>query len=333
MLDPTSDDPIPPTLLSTLLQRPGVPPPFVEIEARVAPPEARTNLMAGDLVEINCASVEGRAWMSTVAPVMRVFERGARAELRSNPTRSEERIWVKLRLTGEDSTDTCYVAARHLDLVEARSHVPLTVVRPPTERNDGEATYISGDLIHTTVAVNLRAAPGARSSILRELGPNAVGAVHPGVERIGATDWVQIELPDITGWVATKHTELFARAEKWIEVDLSAQTLIAWNDRMEDRRLTISSGKPGFRTPLGTFSISRKIPARRTVATVNGEHWDIPGVPWVMVFRSGGYYFHGVYWHNDFGAAVSHGCVTLGVPDAEWLYEWTPPGAPVWIHG
>jgi lipoprotein-anchoring transpeptidase ErfK/SrfK len=51
-----------------------------------------------------------------------------------------------------------------------------------------------------------------------------------------------------------------------------------------------------------------------------------------MVFRTGGYYVHGVYWHNDFGFPVSHGCVTLGVPDAEWLYNWTPAGTPVWIH-
>ena len=207
------------------------------------------------------------------------------------------------------------------------------MARLSTERNAQGAPYLIGDLVHTTVAVNLRAAPGARSPILRELEPNAVGAVLPGAERIGATEWVQIEFSSIQGWVAAKHTRLFVRNEKWIETDLSTQTLIAWNNRVVDRHLTISSGKPGFRTPVGTFSISRKVPARRTVAKVNGEHWDIPGVPWVMVFRSGGYYLHGVYWHNDFGSPVSHGCVTLGVPDAEWLYDWTPVGTPVWIHG
>ncbi len=287
--------------------------------------------MAGDLVEINRPSVNGRAWMSTVATVRRVFERGTRAELLSDPTRSEGTIWVKLRVLDDPAGDSSFVAARYLDLVEARSALPLTVVRPATERDDG-MPYRVRDLIHTTVSLNLRAAPGARSTIIRELAPNTVGTLLSGFERIGDTDWVEIDCIDCVGWLAVKHTQLFARAEKWIEVDLTRQTLIAWNDRVEDARFAISSGKPGFRTPKGTFTILSKTPARRTKATVNGEHWDIPGVPWVMVFRSGGYYVHGVYWHDNFGSAVSHGCVTLGVPDAEWMYEWTPLRAPVWIH-
>ena len=332
MLDYPNDDPIPPAILSPLFDKPPLLQPVVDTDCPVVQAEARTNLMSGDLVEINREAVNGHAWMSTVAPVKRIFEQGTRAELLSDPIRSEERIWVKLRPSDGNTTDACFVATRSLDLVEARSHVPLTMARPSNERIVAEVPYRLGDLVHTTVAVNLRAVPGARTPILRELAPNAVGTVLPGAERIGATEWARLELSDIQGWVATKHTRLFARNEKWIEVDLISQSLIAWNDGVEDRRLTISSGKPGFRTPVGTFSISKKVPARRTVATVNGEHWDIPGVPWILVFRSGGYYVHGVYWHSDFGSPVSHGCVTLAVPDAEWIYDWTPLGAPVWIH-
>jgi hypothetical protein len=299
--------------------------------AAAAPPRLRTNLMTGDLVEINRPAVNGRAWMSTVAPIERVLARGTRAELLSDPTQSEDQIWVKLRLVDEADREACYVASRFLDLVEARSTMPLTVAPRPLRLGAG-APYQIDDLIHTTVAVYLRATPGGQGVILRELSSNTLGSVTSAIASVGETEWVRISLPDITGWVAVKHTKPFARREKWIDVDLSSQTLVAWNDQVEDARLTISSGKPGFRTPTGVFEISGKFPARRTVATVNGEHWDIPGVPWIMVFRSGGYYVHGVYWHNDFGSPVSHGCVTLSVPDAEWLYDWTPSGTPVWIH-
>jgi hypothetical protein len=332
VLDHPVDDPLVPGFLSATLDQAVPHAAGEQLASPVVPSESRTNLMAGDLVEINRATVNGRAWMSTVAPVKHLFERGVRAELLSDPVRSEGQIWVKLRLPGDVSADACFVVARYLDLVEARSDAPLTVIRPPSEREADRTPYHRDDIVHTTVAVNLRAAPGAQGPILRKLPSNTLGTVRTGVEQVGATEWMQVALPDITGWVAARHTKLFARHEKWIEVDLSAQTLSAWNDRAEDARLKISSGKPGFRTPAGVFTISSKYPARRTVATVKGEHWNIPGVPWIMVFRTGGYYFHGVYWHNDFGRPVSHGCVTLGVPDAEWLYDWTPPGAPVWIH-
>src|SRR5436853_811889 len=29
-------------------------------------------------------------------------------------------------------------------------------------------------------------------------------------------------------------------------------------------------------------------------------------------------------WHNNFGHPMSHGCVNLRTPEAEWLYMWAP---------
>jgi hypothetical protein len=296
------------------------------------PPKARTNLMAGDLVEVNCSSLNARAWMSPVAPVERVLPRGARAELLSGPTRSERGIWVQIRLLDDAPGESCFVAASYLDLVEARASLPLTVVPPSVDQDIAELPYRIGDIIRTTVKVNLREAPGTKSPKLAELARGTVGSLLAGPERLGATDWVQVELPDAQGWLAAGYTRLCARGPKWIEVDLATQSLTAWNNGVADARLRVSSGKPGFGTPAGSFTILEKHPARRLSATVKGEHWDIPGVPWIMVFRSGGFYVHGVYWHNDFGSPQSHGCVTLGIPDAEWLYQWTPLGASIWIH-
>ena len=45
-----------------------------------------------------------------------------------------------------------------------------------------------------------------------------------------------------------------------------------------------------------------------------------------------GHALHGTYWHNNFGAIMSHGCVNLPMDFAEWLYGWTSIGTRVEIH-
>ncbi len=119
---------------------------------------------------------------------------------------------------------------------------------------------------------------------------------------------------------------------KWIEAERTGQMLTLWDGASCTRRFRISTGKRGYPTPEGVFSITKKIPVRTLRGSVRGERWEIPGVPWIMIFRRGGFYFHAAYWHNDFGQAVSHGCITLSPGDAEWLYDWTPLDTPVWVH-
>jgi hypothetical protein len=53
--------------------------------------------------------------------------------------------------------------------------------------------------------------------------------------------------------------------------------------------------------------------------------YELPGVPWTMVFHKTGVALHGTYWHDNFGARMSHGCVNLRSVDAKWLFRWTEP--------
>jgi lipoprotein-anchoring transpeptidase ErfK/SrfK len=62
-----------------------------------------------------------------------------------------------------------------------------------------------------------------------------------------------------------------------------------------------------------------------------GPGYDLPGVPWVMYFYSG-YAIHGAYWHNNFGAPMSHGCVNMTPGEAQILYNWAPIGTEVYVH-
>ena len=65
---------------------------------------------------------------------------------------------------------------------------------------------------------------------------------------------------------------------------------------------------------------------------VSDDVYDLPGVPWTMYFTYDGAAIHGAYWHNDFGAQHSHGCVNLPPDKAEQLYDWTPLGTPVLVR-
>jgi lipoprotein-anchoring transpeptidase ErfK/SrfK len=59
-----------------------------------------------------------------------------------------------------------------------------------------------------------------------------------------------------------------------------------------------------------------------------GADYYTPDVPWTMYFYSG-YAIHGAYWHNNWGTPVSHGCVNLPVPEAEWFFYFADVGTPV----
>ncbi|MCL5961747.1 MAG: L,D-transpeptidase [Chloroflexi bacterium] len=115
---------------------------------------------------------------------------------------------------------------------------------------------------------------------------------------------------------------------KVIEVNLTTQSLVAYEGDAPVFKTLISSGNPWTPTPVGTFSIFAKYPAQ----DMAGPGYYLPAVPWVMWFAGGGYTLHGTYWHNNFGHPMSHGCVNLSIPDAEWLYSWTPMGTTVVVH-
>jgi lipoprotein-anchoring transpeptidase ErfK/SrfK len=114
---------------------------------------------------------------------------------------------------------------------------------------------------------------------------------------------------------------------KWIEVNLSTQTLTAWQGDVPVMVSTISSGKSATPTVTGRFQIGTKYTSQR----MYGPGYDIPGVPWVMYFFAD-YAIHGAYWHNRFGTPTSHGCVNMRPTEAEALWNWAPAGTEVWVR-
>lgn len=118
--------------------------------------------------------------------------------------------------------------------------------------------------------------------------------------------------------------------KKHIYVDLNTQSLKAYqgNDLFMETR--ISSGK-WFPTPTGEFAIWKKIRATKMSGGEGADYYYLPNVPYVMFFSNPqvsagrGFSLHGTYWHNNFGHAMSHGCVNMRTIDAKKLYEWVNP--------
>lgn len=114
--------------------------------------------------------------------------------------------------------------------------------------------------------------------------------------------------------------------EKWIEVDLSDQSLKAWEGDRLFLETPISSGKSWTPTIKGEFRVQSKFQYAKMSGGVKGtsSYYYLPNVPYIMFFQ-GDYSLHGTYWHNNFGHPMSHGCVNLPTVQAEKLFYWTTP--------
>lgn len=62
-----------------------------------------------------------------------------------------------------------------------------------------------------------------------------------------------------------------------------------------------------------------------------GEHWMVEDVPHILYFNYEAEAIHGAYWHNNFGARMSHGCVNLPLDVAAFVWEFSPLGTPVTV--
>lgn len=115
--------------------------------------------------------------------------------------------------------------------------------------------------------------------------------------------------------------------ERWIDVDLSQQRVYAYEGSVVVNSFIVSTGTWLHPTVTGQFHIY----IRLLYSNMSGPDYYLPNVPYTMYFYKG-YALHGTYWHNNFGTPMSHGCVNLSIPEAEWLYYWASIGTLVNVH-
>ncbi|MGB9911359.1 MAG: L,D-transpeptidase [Microgenomates group bacterium] len=164
--------------------------------------------------------------------------------------------------------------------------------------------------------------------------PNATGDFEKGIQKpifVGkAINYDFSNLLSLNSFYPFEEEKVLGteNVEKWIEVDLSEQTLYAWEGDKLVYKFLISSGK-WAPTPVGEFRIWVKLRYTKMEGGIKGTrtYYYLPNVPYTQYFYKS-YGLHGTYWHNNFGQPMSHGCVNLSIPDAEKLFYWTSPALP-----
>lgn len=129
--------------------------------------------------------------------------------------------------------------------------------------------------------------------------------------------------------------------ERFIDINLKTQTLVAFEGTRPVYATLISSGKENddkekdHRTPTGEWRIREK----HVTTTMDGDGtaagdlpYSIEDVPFVMYFFKS-FAVHGAFWHSNYGIQMSHGCVNLSPLDAKWLFLFTEPHIPEGWHG
>lgn len=115
--------------------------------------------------------------------------------------------------------------------------------------------------------------------------------------------------------------------EKWIEINIFMQTLVAYEGEEPVYMAPISSGNKRHPTKYGIFRTWLKKANADMTSSMAAERYRVDEVPWSVFFYLG-QALHAAYWHTNFGNRKSHGCVNLTPVDARWLYEWIEPAVP-----
>ena len=151
--------------------------------------------------------------------------------------------------------------------------------------------------------------------------------------RIGEGEWMQTR--DLARpHVAAPPPEVTGSAERWVDVELASQTLVAYEGSRPVYATLVSTGRgpqgSDSATPFGVHRIWVKILTSDMDNVERDDldaHYSLEDVPYVQFFDHA-VGLHGTYWHRDFGHVKSHGCVNLAPLDARWLFDFTGPRLP-----
>jgi lipoprotein-anchoring transpeptidase ErfK/SrfK len=105
-----------------------------------------------------------------------------------------------------------------------------------------------------------------------------------------------------------------AEAVVLIRIDNSAQRMRVFVDGMLAHVWPVSTARPGYRTPAGTYRV------QRMHRMWYSRKYHMSPMPHSLFFR-GGYAIHGTYSIRELGRPASHGCVRLHPAHARELYH------------
>jgi len=106
-----------------------------------------------------------------------------------------------------------------------------------------------------------------------------------------------------------------AQATIAISIDKTTQQMSVAVDGAQRYVWPVSTGRPGYDTPSGTYKVNRMD------ADHYSQEWDNAPMPHTMFFDLHGHAIHGFFDVKHLGLAVSHGCVRLSPEHAATLFD------------
>ena len=130
------------------------------------------------------------------------------------------------------------------------------------------------------------------------------------------------------------------RTSRWIDLNLTQQVVVAYDGQTVVRIARTSTGRPGWETSTGVFSIQRRVEKETmessTLLGLDAARADykVENVRWTQYFTADGMALHENYWKapDTFGIPSSHGCAGLLADDARFFWDWATVGTPVFAH-
>jgi lipoprotein-anchoring transpeptidase ErfK/SrfK len=137
------------------------------------------------------------------------------------------------------------------------------------------------------------------------------------------------------GQAATTTQTASGQVKRTVVVSLEDRKLAVVEDGQVKRVYTVAVGKPSTPSPVGTFTIQRRV--KNPVYQHDGKVIQPgPGNPvgtrW-MGLNIKGYGIHGTNEPRSIGKAASHGCIRMARKDLEQIYEMVAVGDTVELVG
>ena len=124
-----------------------------------------------------------------------------------------------------------------------------------------------------------------------------------------------------------------------IVIRRASNELTLYNGDRVVRQFGVATGQAVYPTPLGKFQI---------VVKWKNPWWYPPASPWAkgkarapgpgdplgarwIGLSAPGDWIHGTPQDGSIGSSLSHGCIRMHIPQAEWLFEHVDVGTPVYI--
>jgi hypothetical protein len=143
--------------------------------------------------------------------------------------------------------------------------------------------------------------------------------------RIGENEWVRANEMRLAS--ASEPPPLTDPYERWFDIDLDEQVLVAYEGALPVYATLISAGSREHPTATGVYRTWIKF-AETDMSDLAGESpYSVATVPWSQFFAKD-LALHTAYWHDTFGMPRSHGCINLSPLDARFLYFWSAPHVP-----